>query len=111
MKNCDIKGCLGFISEVFAPASMCARWLELRACQCGAWDHAKGPRACTCNPPEGTKVPTQYWPNLDWFILGGVEKVTLCPRHKLEVMGEIVRQRHLDPSMDPGDKPNPGNRH
>jgi hypothetical protein len=104
--NCDIKGCGAFESEILGPEKL-EHWIRLKACQCGAWDH-RTPKSCTCQSYGPLK--TSYWPNLDWWALGGVEQITLCPDHKILVMHEIERQRGLDPSMD-SEKPNPTNRH
>lgn len=98
MKRCDIKGCKESISEFFSSSRSLAKWIEIRACQCGAY---KEDKTCTCMLPDlNPAVPTSYWPNLDWFAMGGVEKVTLCPTHKKEVFDEIVHQRNLDSSMN-----------
>jgi hypothetical protein len=100
MKHCDIQGCKESISEVFASKRSLGRWLELRACQCGAW---RGDKSCVCgmdSDPKEHPIPTQYWPHLDWWALGGVERIVLCPQHRDEVLKEIIKQRQLDPSMN-----------
>jgi hypothetical protein len=108
MKNCDIKGCQEFISETLSTESERNRWVEIRACRCGAYN-LNEPRPCICSA-LGESIPTSYWPNLDWWALGGVEKVTLCPTHRAEVFDEILRQRALDPSMN-SERQNRGNVH
>jgi hypothetical protein len=97
MKFCDIKGCKECISEIFHSSLSRSKWVEVRACQCGSYKENK---VCTCIESLEPSIPTTYWPNLDWFALGGVEKVTLCPKHKVEVFDEIIKQRALDPSMN-----------
>jgi hypothetical protein len=109
MKTCSIKGCHNFISETLSTQHMRNRWIVLRSCRCGAWD-ARTPKSCTCGMMEQHAVPTQYWPSLDWWAYGGVDEVILCPRHREEVMFEIIRQRNLDASMNV-DRPSPYNRH
>lgn len=109
MKHCDIKGCHGMVSGLLSSQAARARWIEVRACRCGAWD-ASQQKSCTCVVDENPEIPTTYWPNLDWFALGGVDKVTLCPRHRKEVFDEVVSQRAQDPSMNPTVR-NRGNLH
>lgn len=107
MLQCDIKGCKEIASETLTPIEVIKHWIILRACQCGAND-LRHPKSCTCRS-EGL-VPTSYWPNLDWYAFGGVDQLTLCPLHKLEVYGEILQQRGIDPGMNPG-KQDRGNLH
>lgn len=112
MIQCDIKGCDAFESTLIAGSKeKLSHWVVLRSCQCGAYDGRK-PKSCTCR--SDAPVPTSFWPNLDWWALGGVDKITLCPDHKVLVMHEIERQRGLDPSMDEAHRTgrhNPTNRH
>ena len=82
MLNCDIKGCKESASELLQP------------------EYAK--RFLT--------VTAEQWPNLDWWAMGGVDKITLCPQHRKVVHDQVVLQRTLDPSMNQ-ERPNPGNRH
>jgi hypothetical protein len=111
MITCSIKGCSAEISELLSTdTATMKRWIILRACRCGAFD-ARNKKSCTCTAEPGRIVPIQYWPNLDWWMLGGVDELTLCPDHKHLVKNEIMRQRGLDPSMDSGHLPNPTNRH
>jgi len=108
MKTCDIKGCLEIISETLSSEKDRNRWIEIRACRCGAYN-LNEPKACTCDG-RGEPIPTSYWPNLDWWALGGVEKITLCPIHRALVLAEIIHQRALDPSMN-SERQNKGNIH
>lgn len=84
MLHCDIKGCRAFISNVLAPKAEVDRWITVTA---------------------------EQWPNLDWYALGGVDKITLCPEHRNAVFQSIIIERILDPSMNPKGRPEPGNRH
>jgi hypothetical protein len=84
MLKCSIKGCIACVSETLSPPEIVKRWITITA---------------------------DEWPNLDWWAFGGVDKVTFCPTHRTEIFDEIVRQRGLDPSMNPGGGPNPSNRH
>lgn len=107
MIECSIKGC----EEICADDGRdLDRWVILRACHCGAYD-LRDPKSCTCPAHPESKVKITYWPMLDWWLLGGVEQVILCPQHRREVYREIVLQRVLDPSMNPGGGQNPTNRH
>jgi hypothetical protein len=111
MIQCDIKGCTALMSDIVSPnREELKRWIILRACLCGAYN-LKKPKPCTCRQ-EGF-VPVSFWPNLDWWALGGVDKITLCPDHKVLVLHEIERQRGIDPSMDAAasGRQNPSNRH
>lgn len=111
MIECAIQGCGDCCSTLVSPDEILKRWVILKACQCRAWD-GRLQKSCTCS--SDFVVPTTFWPNLDWWMLGGVESVTLCPKHKLQVLNEIVRQQIQDPSMDVaggGGGPNYGNRH
>jgi hypothetical protein len=112
MIECDIKGCSASESELVSPnREILKRWVILRACLCGAYD-TRTPKMCSCH--SDSLVPTSFWPNLDWWALGGVDKIILCPDHKVLVMHEIERQRGLDPSMDAAAilmRQNPTNRH
>ena len=107
MIQCDIKGCKNFESELLSSKEVLSHWVIFRACRCGAYDHKK-PKSCTCSSEGHVKI--SYWPNLDWWAFGGVDQITLCPEHKLEVMREIVKQQINDPSMDQ-ERPSPYNRH
>ena len=109
MIECSIKGCGAVVSEILGEDFVLKHWIMVRACRCGAWD-SRNPQACKCQPPEGSRVPMSYWPNLDWWMFGGVEEVVLCPFHKSEVYDEILHQRGIDSSMNP-EKPSPYNRH
>jgi|SRR6516162_203442 hypothetical protein len=100
MLNCTIAGCKECASELLTEPHILARWLVLRACRCGAYD-GRQQKACDC-PGQAEPFPIQYWPNLDWFALGGVEEMTLCPEHRVLVAQEIVKQRTDDASMDWG---------
>jgi len=92
MINCSIKGCEANESEWLSDPEMLSRWVILRSCRCGAYDHRDQPKSCTCPSHPESKVPISYWPNLDWWILGGVEEIVLCPDHKELVRKEIQRQ-------------------
>jgi hypothetical protein len=81
MLYCDVKGCGAWVSEIFSPREY-KRWLVVTAAE---------------------------WPNLDWWAIGGVDKLTLCPRCRAGVGDLIVLERALDPSMNP-EKPDSGNR-
>jgi hypothetical protein len=107
MIYCTIKGCTNCASETLTPQAILSRWVIFRACRCGAYNLAEN-KSCTCRS-EGA-VPVSYWPNLDWYALGGVEEIILCPDCKLEVFEEIVQQRASDPSMNQA-KRNRGNLH
>jgi hypothetical protein len=107
MIECSIKGCDAVASEHFSEPKEIARWFRARVCQCAALVDKK--LSCVCQSPPGPLKVT-YWPNLDWWILGGVEEVTLCPEHRRLVVNEIEGQRRNDPSMD-SEFPNPTNRH
>lgn len=107
MKQCSIIGCGDFVSEAYSTKLTMSRWVVLRCCRCGAYDQGNQ-KSCTCH--NDGPIPTSYWPSLDWFAFGGVEEIVLCPQHKKEVMQEIIRQRCLDPSMNP-ERQNPGNVH
>jgi hypothetical protein len=76
--TCDIKGCYRFALNYSAYA---VRWKTIRA---------------------------EEWPNLDWFAYGGIDHVTLCPKHAEEVASEILKLRLADPSMNP-EGPTPDN--
>lgn len=111
MIECSVRGCDAFASELSCGHATLARWIILKPCQC-----AHGPREeCKCNRTLPTLlwgiIPIQYWPNLDWWAFGGVDKLCLCPDHKVLVAKEIIRQRQQDPSMDSGERVNPANRH
>lgn len=108
MIQCSIKGCEASESEYLATPEVLDRWFRARACQCGALIDKMTP--CICQSPEGVHPKITYWPNLDWWILGGVEEVILCPDHRRLVINEIIRQQKDDPSME---SPfiNPTNRH
>ena len=109
MITCTISGCKEMESENLSSPDILKHWIILRACRCGAWAANFGnPKSCTCRS-EGP-VPISYWPHLDWWKFGGVDEITLCPAHKLEVMEDIIRQRGDDPSMN-SQKFNRGNRH
>jgi hypothetical protein len=117
MLQCDIKGCTDLVSEKLSSLEELKRWVILRACRCGAFDH-RTPKVCVCNEKEGPldqmPVPITYWPMLDWWRFGGVEQLILCPEHKAEVMALIVHQQSLDPTMDAagqGRTQDWGNRH
>lgn len=99
MIECTIKGCTNCVSESLSPREELGRWIIFRACRCGAYNLAE-PKSCTCRS-EGP-VPISYWPNLDWYAFGGVEEITICPEHKLEIFQEIIRQRGNDPGMNSG---------
>jgi hypothetical protein len=107
MIHCTIKGCEACASDIFTSKEDLERWVIFRACRCGAYNLAEQ-KSCTCKNDGPT--PISYWPNLDWFALGGVEEIVLCPEHKLEVMQEIIKQRGMDPSMNPT-RQNRGNIH
>lgn len=110
MFECSIKGCGELVAE---RSRGVVRWLRLRACRCGAYD-LREPKSCTCQADESDVIPTSYWPNLDWWTLGGVEEVILCPAHRKEVFDNIVHQRTEDPSMNrtkSSGSPDSGNRH
>ena len=109
MLNCSIKGCEECCSEVMNP-QQAARWIILRACQCGAYDQ-RNAKECTCPRHPEHPTPITYWPRLDWWMAGGVDELTLCPAHRREVTREITLQRLRDPSMNPGGGLNPTNRH
>jgi hypothetical protein len=116
MIDCSMEGCKETVSEILCP-EVAAHWVIFRACRCGAYQ-ATDPRrgtgkSCTCTAPEGYPVPMSYWPHLDWWILGGVEEVILCPRHKGEIARLIVYLQTHDSSMDAGGQGriDPGNRH
>lgn len=128
MIECSIKGCTAFATEpgrvsiirsIFGgkpsdDRAMLARWIILKPCLCGANPNAQPPEACKCNltcSPLWGVVPVQHWPNLDWWAMGGVDRLILCPDHRVLVAREIVRQRYDDPSMDPGGRPDRSNRH
>lgn len=98
MITCTIKDCGEYVSEHFTEKPILARWIIIRACQCGAYD-LRNKKSCTCRS-EGP-VQISYWPNLDWWAFGGVEEVILCPRHRKEIADEIIHQRNLDPGMNP----------
>jgi hypothetical protein len=111
MLECSIKGCEATESELLSTRpEVLKRWVILMACRCGAYD-GRNQKPCSCRADNGSVVPTTFWPNLDWWMLGGVEKVVLCPDHKTLVAHEIDRQRQRDPSMDSGTKVNPTNKH
>lgn len=99
MIECSIKGCGEFCSETLNPEGA-KHWIRVRACQCGAYD-LRTPKSCTCQSDPSDVVQTSYWPNLDWWMFGGVEEIILCPTHRREVLVEIVGQRNMDPSMNP----------
>lgn len=98
MIECSIHGCREFCSEVLNPEGA-KRWVRLRACRCGAYD-LREPKSCTCQADPSEVIPTTYWPNLDWWALGGIEEIILCPTHRRAVLVEIVDQRDRDPSMN-----------
>jgi len=75
MIHCHIKGCQEFMSETFTPAAEQKRWAVIKQ---------------------------EDWPNLDWWAHGGVDKVYLCPGHKLDVAAAVMVERSLDPSMNAG---------
>ena len=104
---CSIKGCKESCANNGRNAH---RWIILRACKCGAQDLGH-PRSCTCAVDPACQTPTSYWPNLDWWALGGVDEIVLCPAHKFAVYDEIIKQRAQDPSMNPGGGQDPSNRH
>lgn len=105
-----ITGCGDWISEIFGSKQDLSRWIVIKACECGAYDTRRAPKSCECRAPEDAPVPTSYWPNLDWWAFGGVEKVVLCPKHKAEVADEIKLMRFQDASMNPTQR-DPYNRH
>lgn len=106
MYECSIESCGEVVAERGRDIE---RWLRLRACRCGAYNLDE-PKSCTCRADESESIPTSYWPNLDWWILGGVEEVILCPIHRRQVFHEVIKQRDQDPSMNQ-EKQNPGNVH
>lgn len=106
--NCCIKGCEASASTYLGEPFEVARWFVARVCQCGALTDKS--MACICSAPPGYPVHISYWPNLDWWLYGGVDEIVLCPDHRVLVTKEIVRQQGLDPSMD-SERPNPTNRH
>lgn len=108
MLNCSIKGCGACISEVLGSNAELDRWFRARACRCGAALNKM--QSCVCRCPDHVHPKITYWPNLDWWLMGGVEEVILCPDHRVLVAKEIVRQQGLDPSMD-SPRVNPTNRH
>lgn len=110
-----MKGCDAFASELTTSKDMLKRWIILKPCLCGSGQQKDGTQqVCKCNltvTPLWGVVPVQFWPNLDWWALGGVDKLILCPDHKILVAHEIVRQQGLDPTMDSEGMRNPSNRH
>lgn len=126
MIKCDIRGCEAFATEpgrvsiirsFFSGTrgsddrAMLARWIILKPCLCGA-DQRKEACKCnlTCSPLWGI-IPVQHWPNLDWWAFGGVDRLILCPDHRVLIAKFIATERMFDPTMDPGDKYDPSNRH
>lgn len=100
MIRCTVKGCKEMESENLSDKAVLSHWIIIRACRCGAYSATfQNPQSCVCRS-EGP-VPISYWPNLNWWMYGGVDEIILCPAHKLEVMEEIIRQRGDDPSMNP----------
>lgn len=97
MLECSVKGCGALASETLGDPKELKQWAIFRACRCGAYNTST-PKSCTCSN-DGPLYIT-YWPNLDWYALGGVEQVTLCPDHRVLVAKEIMRQRGIDPSMN-----------
>lgn len=75
MIHCIIKGCKEFFSEVLGDPAEFKRWAVIKQ---------------------------EDWPNLDWWAHGGIDKVYLCPGHKLDVAACIMIERGLDPSMNAG---------
>jgi len=107
MLKCDIRGCKESVSEILNP-EQAKLWFVARA-----EDVHKAKMDALTDTAETDSVrgfKERVWPNLDWYMLGGVERIVLCPKHKLEVATEIVRLRCGDPSMNP-EKPDPSNRH
>jgi hypothetical protein len=72
MLRCDVQGCREWASESITP-DLAARFAVIKQSE---------------------------WPNLDWWALGGVDRIVLCPRHKIEVAAEICKQRANDCTMD-----------
>lgn len=106
MLQCDVKGCKETVSEIMNP-EIAARWFVARA-----EDVRKAKMDALEDSAETDAVrgfKERVWPQLDWWALGGVERIVLCPTHKLEVAALIVEFRANDPTMNPT-KPNPGNR-
>jgi hypothetical protein len=96
MYHCSIEGCKDWVSEIFSPE-------EVRR-----WFIAVPEKRPNSDDGESWSL-VQVWPNLDWWAVGGVDMIVLCPIHKKSVFWEIEKQRKHDSSMDQ-EKPNPGNR-
>lgn len=121
MLHCDIKGCHAWVSEIFSPQEA-AKWFIVRPEQVNEAKQlaliAESERSFGTRTEKllgrwlGKTAHVQQletvWPGLDWQMMGGVEKITLCPRHKLEVASEICFLRSRDSSMNPKN-PTPGN--
>lgn len=106
MLFCDVQGCKETVSEIMNP-EQAQRWFVARA-----EDVRKAKMDALSDTSETDAVrgfKERVWPNLDWWILGGVERIVLCPTHKLEVARLIVEFRAADPTMKP-EKPDPTNR-
>jgi hypothetical protein len=106
MLQCSIKGCKEIVSEIINP-EVAKDWFVARA-----EDVQKAKMDVLSDAAETDAVrgfKERVWPNLDWWILGGVERVVLCPKHKIEVAGEVLKLRILDPTTNP-EKPDPSNR-